>query len=97
MIREYTKEPYRAAMFYVHDIMSVYLEAYKNLEPSTREAIRHSLKVLPLYRGDTENHFLTYYAGLYLAAQTWPNEPDTTWFNGKSSERNLRESKGLYP
>ncbi len=93
LIREYTKEPYRAAMFYVHDIMSVYLEAYKNLEPSTREAIRHSLKVLPLYRGDTENHFLTYYTGLYLAAQTWPNEPDTTWFNGKSSERNLRESK----
>lgn len=93
LIQEYTKEPYRGAMFYVHDIMSVYLEAYKNLTPETRRDIRHSLKVLPLYRGDTENHFLTYYTGLYLAAQTWPDEPDTTWFNGKSSARNMREAK----
>ena len=93
LLQAYTREPYNGAMFYIHDIMDVYLQAYANLTPATRQAIRQSLKILPIYRGDTENHFLTYYTGLYLAAQAWPNEPGSAWFNGKSSARNLQESR----
>lgn len=93
LLQTYTQDPWRGAMFYVHDIMCVYLEAGANLTPATRQAIRHSLAVLPIYRGDTENHYLTYYAGLYLAAQTWPDEEGSTWFNGKSSARSLREAR----
>jgi hypothetical protein len=35
-----------------------------------------------------------YYTGMYLAAQTWPNESGSEWFNGRSSEENFREAEG---
>jgi len=93
LIKKETDYPYRGGMFYIHDMMALYLEAYDHLTPELRKAIRHSFKVLPLYRGDTENHFLSYYTGLYLAAQTWPSEPETEWFDGKSSSQNLKEAR----
>jgi hypothetical protein len=47
-----------------------------------------------MYRGDTENHWVMYYTGLYLASQTWPGEAGSTWFNGKSSSENFEEARG---
>ena len=91
-ITEEARRPFRGGMFYIHDVMAAYLHAGSGLTSETREAVRHSLKTQYLYRGDTENHWLLYYTGLYLAAQTWPDDPDTTWFNGRSSRENLQES-----
>ncbi|HYE57960.1 MAG TPA: hypothetical protein VD948_05620, partial [Rhodothermales bacterium] len=85
--------PFRGGMFYIHDIMAAYLHARARLTPETVAAIRESLRSRPIYRGDTENHFVLYYTGLYLAAQTWPGEPETAWFNGRSSDENLREAR----
>ncbi|GAB5535864.1 MAG: hypothetical protein Rubg2KO_21130 [Rubricoccaceae bacterium] len=45
------------------------------------------------YRGDTENHWLKYYASLYLMAQLDPDSGPETWFNGRSAEENLREAE----
>ena len=45
------------------------------------------------YRGDTENHWAMYYAGLYLIAQHYPNEPGDAWFNGRSSQENFEEAR----
>lgn len=93
LLQQQAKSPFRGGMFYIHDMMAAYLHAYDGLTKKTRRLIRRSFKVQPLYRGDTENHWALYYTGLYLAAQTWPGQPDTTWFNGKSSARNKQEAK----
>ena len=34
-----------------------------------------------------------YHASLYLAAEQWPGLPGAEWFNGKSSDENLRETR----
>ena len=44
------------------------------------------------YRGDTENHWVMYYASLYLMAQLYPGEPGEAWFNGRSSTENFDEA-----
>ncbi len=44
------------------------------------------------YRGDTENHWLQYYASLYLLADLYPDDPAETWFNGRSAQENLAEA-----
>ena len=93
-IRDEAAAPFRGGMFYIHDVMAATLHGGDRLAPATRAAVRESLRRLPIYRGDTENHFLLYYTGLYLAAQTWPGEPETAWFNGRSSEENLAEARG---
>ena len=92
VIRQEADAPFRGGMFYIHDVMAALLHAGEKLDAATRQAVRRSLKVTPIYRGDTENHWLLYYTGVYLAAQTWPGERDTTWFNGKSSAENRREA-----
>ena len=92
-LQEEAATPFRGGMFYLHDVMAAYLHAREALAPETKDAVRESLRRLPLYRGDTENHFLLYYTGLYLAAQTWPDEPETAWFNGRSSAENLAEAR----
>ena len=87
------RKPFRGGMFYIHDIMGAYLYTGDRLSKEAKEAVRQSLRKHTIYRGDTENHWLLYYAGLYLAAQTFPNEPGSEWFNGRSSQENLRESR----
>ena len=45
------------------------------------------------YRGDTENHWLKYYAALYLMAERYPDDPAETWFNGRSARENRAEAE----
>ena len=92
VLQEEAAHPFRGGMFYIHDIMAAYLHAGDSLHADAKAAIRRSLRERPIYRGDTENHWLLYYTGLYLAAQTWPGEAGTTWFNGRSSDENLTEA-----
>lgn len=93
LLRLEAESPFRMGMFYLHDIMVALLYAGERLEPETRAAIRESLRTQPLYRGDTENHWLLYHTGLLLASEAWPGEPGPSWFNGKSSEENAREAR----
>ena len=44
------------------------------------------------YRGDTENHWLKYYASLYLMAQHDGGGPEA-WFNGRSASENVAEAE----
>lgn len=46
------------------------------------------------YRGDTENHWLLYYASLYLMSQLRSGFSGGQWFNGKSSTENHQEARG---
>jgi len=45
------------------------------------------------YRGDTENHWLQYYTSMYLITQMYPDQPASSWFNGRSSEENHKEAE----
>jgi hypothetical protein len=95
IIRQGADYPLGGGMFFIHDVMAAYLYGGEALSQATRQAIRRSLARHPIYRGDTENHWVLYYTGLYLAAQTWPEEPTTAWFNGRSSDENLDESRAF--
>ena len=80
--------------FHGYALMAVYLRFRSLFPDSIHRLVRDVFRFRGLYRGDTENHWVMYYTGMYLAAQTWPNEPGTAWFNGKSSEENFREAEG---
>jgi hypothetical protein len=80
--------------FHGYALMGVYLRFRSVLPDSLHRMVREVFRSRGLYRGDTENHWVMYYTGLYLASQTWPNEAGTEWFNGKSSGENFREAEG---
>ncbi len=63
------------------------------LSEEAQAAIRDAWRRTYQLRGDTENHFAMYYAMLYLMSELYPNEPGTEWYNGRSSEENLAESR----
>jgi hypothetical protein len=93
LIQEQARQPFRGGMFYIHDVMAAILTGGDGVTDDTKAAVRRSFQHLPIYRGDTENHYLLYYVGLYLAAEQWPNEPGETWFNGRSSSENLSDAR----
>ena len=80
--------------FHGYTLMGTYLRFRSILPDSLHRKVREIFRLRGLYRGDTENHWVMHYTGLYLAAQTWPHEDGTQWFNGRSSDENLREAKG---
>jgi hypothetical protein len=86
------KEP-RGDMFWMFPVMGAYLHGKGKMAPAVEEAVRHAWKTYTPYRGDTENHWAMYHAAFYLAAEQWPGLPGSEWFNGKSSEENLRETR----
>jgi hypothetical protein len=80
-------------MFYSYTMIGLYLFTRDLLPDSLAVKIKKSFRDRTMYRGDTENHWVMYYTGIYLASQTWPNEPGTSWFNGKSSSENFDEAR----
>ena len=90
---ELLKNP-QGDMFWMMPVSEIAYLDQGQLSDAARAALRRSwLNYMP-YRGDTENHWLLYYAPLYLMAQKWPGQPGSAWFNGKSSEENYREAEG---
>ena len=81
-------------MFFCYTMIGVYLYARDILPDSLARKIRDAYRTRTMYRGDTENHWVMYYTGMYLAAQTWPDDPGSQWFNGKSSRENFAEARG---
>ncbi len=63
------------------------------LSPEARQSIRDAWRTAYQLRGDTENHFAMYYTMLYLMSELYPDEPGSSWYTGKSSEENLKESR----
>ncbi len=80
-------------MFWMFPVTAVSFLDQGQLSPAARAAIRRAWKTYVPYRGDTENHWLLYYAPLYLMSQKWPDEPGSEWFTGKSSGENFREAE----
>jgi len=80
-------------MFYSYSLIGCYLHVRHLLPDSLHRKVRDAYRLRTMYRGDTENHWVMYYTGLYLAAQTWPSDGGRQWFNGKSSSENFREAE----
>lgn len=80
-------------MFYAFGSIGAYLYSRDLLPDSLHRKIRRAFRERTMVRGDTENHWVMYYTGLYLAAQTWPNGDGAQWFNGKTSAENFQEAK----
>jgi hypothetical protein len=80
-------------MFWMYPSLSMYLYTKDKLPEITRHKYRDAWRTYTPYRGDTENHWVMYYVSLFLAAEEWPGQPPETWFNGKSSDENIAESK----
>jgi len=92
MLDSLSRDRVMGGMFYAYTLIGTYLHFREELPDSLHEKIRSAYRVRTMYRGDTENHWVMYYTGLYLAAQTWPGESGESWFNGKSSGENFREA-----
>jgi len=80
--------------FHGYVLMGTFLKFRGILPDSLHRKVRETFHHRYMYRGDTENHWVMYYTGMYLAAQTWPGEEGTRWFNGRSSTENFREAEG---
>jgi hypothetical protein len=94
MLDSLTYDQSIGGMFYAYTLIGCYLLGERVLPDTLKRKMREAYRVRTMYRGDTENHWVMYYTGLYLAAQTWPNEDETTWFNGKTSAENFEEARG---
>ncbi|MBI4880207.1 MAG: hypothetical protein HY812_11200 [Planctomycetes bacterium] len=81
------------AMFFSLPAIGLYLHARDRLAPETAERLRVLLTEHPIYRGDTENHWVMHYTALLLAAQTWPETPAARWYMGRSSASLYAEAR----
>lgn len=86
------REP-RGDVFWMISVMTMYSHGKDAMSQEVCDAVCHAWKTYAPFRGDTENHWLLYYAALFLAAETLPHLDGSQWFNGKSSEENLHEAK----
>ncbi|MBN1542515.1 hypothetical protein JW992_10245 [candidate division KSB1 bacterium] len=84
----------RGDMFWLYPMAALYLISHDHMPDSSRQKIRTSFRDYTPYRGDTENHWVMYYTSMYLLAQSFPGEPGSFWFNGKSSDENLADAEG---
>jgi len=92
MFLEVLKEP-AGDMFWMFPVLNISMWGKGKMSSAAREAVRSAWKTYMPYRGDTENHWAMYYASLFIAAEQWPEEPGSQWFNGKSSEENRAEAE----
>jgi hypothetical protein len=88
-----TRDESIGGMFYAFGLIAAYLYNRDVLPDSLHRKVRRAYRERTMARGDTENHWVMYYTGLYLAAQTWPGEGGARWFNGKTSAENSGEAE----
>ncbi|MEW6745465.1 MAG: hypothetical protein AB1486_22155 [Planctomycetota bacterium] len=82
------------AMFFSMPAIGFFLHARETLPAPLAERFRMVLTGCPIYRGDTENHWVMYYSALLLAAQTWPETSAAAWYTGRDTQSNYAEAKG---
>ncbi|MBI4891501.1 MAG: hypothetical protein HY821_12815, partial [Acidobacteria bacterium] len=91
-LQELLKDP-SGDMFWMFPVTAVAYTDQGQLTAASRAALRNAWKTYMPYRGDTENHWLLYYTSLYLMSQKYPGLNGSEWFNGRSSDENLREAR----
>lgn len=82
-------------MFWMYPMVLVHYLGRDVLPPEYLSRMRDLWRTYTPYRGDTENHWVIYYASLFLITQMYPNEPGEAWFNGRSSTENFEEAESF--
>lgn len=80
-------------MFWMLPMVFVMYADNDQLNADDWDFIRELWRTYFPYRGDTENHWLMYYASIYLACQMFPDSGPEAWFNGKSAAENMAEAE----
>lgn len=91
-IREANQNP-TGAMFWMHPMVLMMETGRGVLNEDDWAFIQELWRTYFPYRGDTENHWIMYYASIYLAAEMFPDAGPEQWYNGKSSAENMAEAK----
>lgn len=81
-------------MFWVYPMAAILAAGGDQLDDANRARIAELWRTYWPSRGDTENHWVLYYAGLYIAAQSRPGTGPEAWFNGQSAAEILAEARG---
>ena len=80
-------------MFWMYPMVTAMEAGQGAMDNTNRARIRELWRSYFPYRGDTENHWLLYYASLCLAAEANPGAGPEAWCNGKSSAENIAEAR----
>lgn len=91
-LRSYNETP-TGNMFWMIPMVLLMHADSGNLDEDDWALIQDLWRTYYPYRGDTENHWLMYYTGLYLAAEMFPEAGTDAWFNGRSAKENMAEAK----
>lgn len=80
-------------MFWVYPMAALMAAGGERLDAANQARIEELWRTYWPSRGDTENHWMLYYSGLYIAAQSRPGTGPEKWFNGRSAEENMAEAR----
>ncbi len=81
------------SMFYGIQAIGFFLHHRDRLSPEMAELFCEVLTENPIYRGDTENHWVMHYATMLLAAQTFPETPAAQWYTGRGTQSMYDEAR----
>ncbi|MFV1957821.1 MAG: hypothetical protein ACC662_00265 [Planctomycetota bacterium] len=84
------------SMFFSLPLVGFYLHARRgaSIPPRIEKRIEEVMTQNPVYRGDTENHWVMYSTAQLLAAQTWPETPAARWATGRSTQDIYEDARG---
>ena len=85
--------PPSGSMFWMHPMVLAMYAGQDVWNEEDWAFIRELWRTYFPFRGDTENHWVMYYASIYLACQMWPDSGPEAWYNGKSAQENMAEAK----
>ena len=88
-----SNNPPTGSMFWMHPMVLLMEEGRGVLNDEDWAFIKELWRTYFPYRGDTENHWVMYYASLYLAAEMFPDAGPEAWYNGKSSKEIMADAK----
>lgn len=88
-------EPPSGNMFWMYQMVMLMTSGQGRLSVANERRLDALWRTYWPSRGDTENHWLMYYASLRIAAQLRRDRPGSDWFNGRSSVENAAEA-GAY-
>ena len=83
-----------STMFFSMPAIAFYMHHRDEMPASLAARFREVLTGAPMYRGDTENHWVMHYATLLLAAQCFPETPAHEWYLGRSTQSLYDEARG---
>lgn len=85
--------PPSGSMFWMHPMVLTMYAGKDIWNDDDWDFIKELWRSYYPFRGDTENHWLMYYASIYLACQMFPDSGPEAWYNGKSAKENMAEAE----